>query len=32
LLQQQLAANELIPDPRFAAMPRAAAAKPPIVK
>jgi len=33
LLQQQLAANELVPDPRFAALPRAAAAKPPpIVK
>ncbi len=32
LLQQQLAANALIPDPRFAAAPRTAAAKPPIVK
>ena len=32
LLQQQLAANELVPDPRFAAAPRSAAAKPPIVK
>jgi hypothetical protein len=32
LLQQQLAANELIPDPRFAATPRAAAAKRSIVK
>ncbi len=28
LLQQQLAANELVPDPRFAASPRRAAAKP----
>jgi len=33
LLQQQLAANELVPDPRLAALPRGAAAKPPpIVK
>lgn len=33
LLQQQLAVNELVPDPRFAALPRGAAAKPPpIVK
>lgn len=33
LLQQQLAANELVPDPRFAALPRGAAAEPPpIVK
>ncbi len=31
LLQQQLAANELVPDPRFA-LPRSAAAKPPVVK
>ncbi len=31
LLQQQLAANELVSDPRFA-LPRSAAAKPPIVK